>query len=127
MSASKNEKQKKNLVEMGVMDPEDSLIDFLQASYVERLVGKIGKWKQGWAYFTEERLIVLTGLLDQNIVIPYKNIRGLGKCSQGLFPMGIVITHEDEKTGETVTDKISVMKREKWLGLLSEKSGAAIS
>lgn len=63
MNEAKLEKQKQNLVELGVMDPSDTLVDYLQASYVERLVGKMGAWKQGWAYFTEERLIVLTGLL----------------------------------------------------------------
>ena len=50
MGASKLEKQKQKLIELGVMEPEDTLVDFLQASYVERLVGKLGKWKQGWAY-----------------------------------------------------------------------------
>ena len=49
MGASKLEKQKQKLIELGVMEQEDTLVDFLQASYVERLVGKRGKWKQGWA------------------------------------------------------------------------------
>ena len=48
MGASKLEKQKQKLIELGVMEQEDTLVDFLQASYVERLVGKLGKWKQGW-------------------------------------------------------------------------------
>lgn len=122
MSNSKLEKQKKNLVEMGVMNEEDMLVDFLQASYVERLIGKVGKWKQGWAYFTEERLIVLTGLLDDNIIIPYKNIKELEKCSQGLMPMGITITYEDMKTGDIVTDKVSMMKRDKWMKFMAEKA-----
>ena len=81
MGASKLEKQKQKLIELGVMEPEDTLVDFLQASYVERLVGKLGKWKQGWAYFTESRVIVITGMLEDNIVIPYKTIRELGECS----------------------------------------------
>lgn len=127
MGDAKLEKQKKKLVEAGLMAPEDTLVGFLQASYVERLVGKLGKWKQGWAYFTEERLIVITGLLTGDMVIPYKSIRGLEKCSQSLLPIGIAITHEDGEAGELVTDKISMMKRDKWLELLSEKSGVAVS
>lgn len=127
MGNARLDKQKDNLVKAGLMTPEDNLIDFLQASYTERLVGKLGQWKQGWAYFTEERLVVTTGLLSGNIVIPYKSIRELGKCSQGLFPMGIKITHEDAESGKTITDKISVMKRDKWLELLSNKSGVSIS
>ena len=47
--SDENEKQKQKLIELGVMEPEDTRwwISF-QASYVERLVGKLGKWKQGW-------------------------------------------------------------------------------
>ncbi len=127
MDNAKLEKQKKNLVEAGLMTEEDTLIDYLQANYFDRILGKIGEWKKGWAYFTEEKLIVVTGLLSDNIVIPYKDIRGLGKCSQGLFPMGIKITHENAEGGKTVTDRISVMKRDKWLELLSGKSGVSVS
>ncbi len=127
MGETKLEKQKKKLVDAGLMTPEDNLIDFLQASYVERLIGKMGKWKQGWAYFTEEKLIVFTGILDDNIIIPYKNIRALGKCSQSLLPIGITITHEDAEKGKVITDRISMMKRDKWLELLSSKSGVAVS
>ena len=120
MNEAKLEKQKQNLVELGVMDPSDTLVDYLQASYVERLVGKMGPWKQGWAYFTEERLIVLTGLLADNIVVPYRNIRELGKCSQLLVPIGITITYEEMETGKLVTDKISMMKRDKWIDFMAQ-------
>ena len=126
MNDAKLEKQKKNLVEAGLMAQEDTLVDFLQASYVERLTKKMGTWKQGWAYFTQERLIVITGLLNSNIVIPYETITELGKCSQGLFPMGISITHKDAETGEIVTDKISLTKREKWIEFLAGKAGVAM-
>ena len=101
-------------------------MDFLQASYVERLVGNFGNWKQGWAYFTERRLIVFTGLLEDDIVIPYENIRELKKCTQFFLPIGISITYEHRENGKTVTDRISMMKRDKWLKFLSEKSGAAV-
>ena len=121
MGASKLEKQKQKLIELGVMEPEDTLVDFLQASYVERLVGKLGKWKQGWAYFTESRVIVITGMLEDNIVSPYKTIRELGECSQSLMPIGITITHEDPETGNQITDRISLMKRDKWLNFMAEK------
>lgn len=123
MGASKLEKQKQKLIELGVMEPEDTLVDFLQASYVERLVGKLGKWKQGWAYFTESRVIVITGMQEDNIVIPYKTIRELGKCSQSLMPIGITITHEDPETGNQITDRISLMKWDKWLNFMAEKAG----
>ncbi len=129
MGEGKVEKQQKKLIELGVMESGDKLIDFLQASYVERLMGNVsfGKWKQGWAYFTEERLIVLTGVLNENIIIPYNNIRELGKCSQTLIPIGMKITYEDTKTGKIVTDKISMMKRNHWLDFIAEKAGITIS
>ena len=122
MGDKKLEKQKENLVKAELMEESDVLVDYLQASYVNRLVGKIGSWKQGWAYFTEQRLIIITGVLNENIIIPYKNIRELGKCSQSLMPIGITITHEDMKTGKVVTDKISMMKRDKWISFMAEKA-----
>ena len=121
MTEAKLEKQKKNLVELGVMQQDDTLINYLQANYVEQLIGKFGQWKQGWAYFTQQRLIVLTGLLEDNIIIPYESIKKLEKCSQGLFPMGIAITYENE-SGTSVTAKISISKRNKWIEFLQEKS-----
>ena len=126
MKETKLEKQQNRLLELGVMEKEDRLVDFLQASYVERLVGNFGNWKQGWAYFTERRLIVFTGLLEDDIVIPYENIRELKKCTQFFLTIGISITYEHRENGKTVTDRISMMKRDKWLKFLSEKSGAAV-
>ncbi len=124
MKESKLEKQKANLVKLGVMEEADTLIDFFQASYVEHLIGKWGKWKSGWAYFTEERLIVITGVLEENIVIPYKNIQSLEKCSQGIAPIGIVITYENMESGKVVTDKVSMMKRDRWMAFMAERCKA---
>ena len=123
MKESKLEKQQRKLLELGVMEKDDTLIDFFQASYVERLVGKLGTWKQGWAYFTEKRLIVFTGLLDDNLIIPYNRIRELRKCSQSLLPIGIEIIYEHMETGKTMSDKISMMKRDKWMKFMAEKAG----
>lgn len=120
MKETKLEKQKKNLIKIGVMEETDTLIDFFQANYVEHLVGKWGKWRKGWAYFTEERLIVITGVLEENIVIPYQNIQALEKCSQGIVPIGISITYEN-MAGEVMTDKVSMMKREKWMSFMAER------
>ena len=46
MKETKLDKQKKNLVKLGVMEESDTLIDFLQANYIERLIGKLGQWKK---------------------------------------------------------------------------------
>lgn len=127
MRESKIAKQQDKLLELGVMEKGDTLIDFFQASYVERLIGKFGSWKQGWAYFTGRRLIVFTGLLEDNLIIPYDRIRGLGRCSQSLLPIGIEITYEHPESKKMVSDRISMMKRDKWLKFLSEKSGVSVS
>lgn len=116
-------KQKQNLVQIGVMEESDTLIDFFQAGYIERLIGRWGRWEKGWAYFTEERLIVITGLLEENMVIPYQNIRALEKCSQGLAPIGITITYES-LAGKIVTDTISLMNRAQWMSFLAERCKA---
>lgn len=99
MKETKLEKQQNRLLELGVMEKEDRLVDFLQASYVERLVGNFGNWKQGWAYFTERRLIVFTGLLEDDIVIPYENIRELKKCTQFFFLSESPLPMSTERTG----------------------------
>lgn len=119
MKETKLEKQKQNLVKIGVMEDSDTLIDFFQAGYIEHLIGRWGRWEKGWAYFTKERLIVITGLLEENIVIPYQNIRAMEKCSQGIAPIGIAITYENME-GKIVTDKLSLMKREQWMSFMAE-------
>ncbi len=123
---AKLEKQKSNLIKLGVMEESDKLVDFFQANYVQRLVGKFGKWQQGWAYFTEERLIVITGMLDENIVIPYKNIQSLEKCSQGVAQIGMIITYKNMTNGETVSDKVSMMKRDQWMQFMAEKANISL-
>lgn len=122
MNGAKLEKQKNKLVKNGFMKETEILVDCLQVNYLERLIGKWGNWKSGWAYFTEERLIVLAGVLTEPMNIPYQNIRKLDKCMQGLIPMGVAITYEDAKTGKTVTDKISLWKRDKWIAFMAEKA-----
>lgn len=127
MNTSKLEKQQNKLMESGVMDPTDRLVDFREASYKDRLIGRaLGKWKKGWVYFTEQKLIVTTGFIG-HFVIPYKNIRELSKCSQFFIPIGITITHEDEESGKVRTDIISLTKRDHWIDFMAQKAGISIS
>ncbi len=90
---------------------------------MERLIGRWGRWEKEWAYFTEERLIVITGLLEENIVIPYQNIRALEKCSQGIASIGIAVTYENME-GKILTDKLSLMNREQWMSFIAERGKA---
>lgn len=87
------------------------------------MLGNTGEWKQGWIYFTEKKIVYPTGLLDENIVIPYESIRRIEKCSQGFIPMGIAVTYDDPKTGSETEDRFSISKRDKWIAFLSEKAG----
>lgn len=123
MNDRKKEKQKKNLVQMGLMEAEDTLLDFLQANYRQRVFGNVGQWKQGWIYFTGKKIIYPTGIFDENVVIPYDSIRKIEKCSQGIIPMGIAITYEDAETGSLVEDRFTISKRDKWIAFLTEKAG----
>ena len=79
MNDKKREKQEQNLITAGLMEQGDTLVDFFQASYVDKILPGIGKWKQGWAYFTEQRFICTTGFLSDNIVVPYQNIQKIEK------------------------------------------------
>ncbi len=122
MNEKKREKQESNLLELGLMEPGDKLVDFLQASYVDKVLPGIGQWKQGWAYFTEKKFICMTGFLTDNIVIPYEDIRNLEKCSQFFFPMGIAITYINKEKGKEEKAKVSMMKRDKWIEFMKEKA-----
>ena len=37
------------------------------------------------------------------------------------MPIGIAITYEDKENGEIITDKISMMKRDKWMAFMEER------
>ena len=43
------------------------------------------------------------------------------------MPIGITITHEDPETGNMTTDRISLMKRDKWLNFMAEKAGVEVA
>ena len=120
MKEATKEKMKETLVELGLMDESDTIIEGLQANYFEYTLGKLGSWKQGWIYFTEEKIVYPTGLLSDNIVIPYKSIKEIGKCSQSMLPIGITVTY-DTAEGKEKTTKFSMMKRDKWIDFLNEK------
>lgn len=47
MNDKKKEKLKETLVDRGLMEPDDRLVDCVQANYRQQLFGAMGKWKQG--------------------------------------------------------------------------------
>lgn len=123
MNDRKKEKLKKNLVKMELMDENDRILECILVNYWNKLMGKMGQWKRSWIYFTEKAIICPTGILDENIIIPYNSVRELGKCLQGLFPMGFVVTYEHPITKRQEKQQFSISKREKWLEFISQKTG----
>lgn len=105
------------------MEQEDTIIECIQSSYRKKELAILSEWKPGWIYFTEKKVIYPTGILDNDIVIPYKSIHKIEKCCQGIFPIGIALTYEEPKTGNQKTNKFSMMKRGKWMDFLAEKAG----
>lgn len=123
MNDRKKEKLKKNLVKMELMDENDRILECVLVNYRQILMGRMGQWKRSWIYFTKEAIICPTGILDENIIIPYNSVRRLGKCRQGLFPIGFVVTYDHPKTNKQENQYFSISKREKWLDFISQKTG----
>ncbi len=125
MNSGKYQKQKDKLVKNKFMDENDNLLDYTQGNTRERLVGKWGQWKQGWIYFTEQKIICFYGIAG-SLEIPYSSITAIGKCTQMFLPLGIKITYTNER-GKVVEDRISVQKRNQRMNLISERSGVEVS
>ena len=108
----------------GVFSPDEKLYGSSTINYTEKLIGRIETWNQGGvAIFTDRQVILTKGFSCEYIHLPSSCIKELGKCNQGFFPIGMVITYENRESGEIVTEKISLGKRKKWLQIISEKTG----
>lgn len=124
MNEQKLEKQRRNLVDRGVLSPGEKLFGTVTINYTEKLIGRIEQWQQGGvAIFTDQQVVLSKGFSGEYIHIPYNCIKELGKCNQGFFPIGMVITYENRESGEIITEKISLGKRKKWLQIISERTG----
>lgn len=117
-------KQRRNFVDRDLLSTDEKSYGSITINYTEKLVGRIETWKRGGvAIFTDRQVILTKGFSCEYIHIPYICIKELGKCNQGFFPIGMVITYENRESGEIVTEKISLGKRKKWLQVISEKTG----
>ena len=124
MTDAQKENQKKNLIKLNLMTESDTLVDCLQASLYERILGPLGTWQQGWIYFTDKAMVYPGGVLREHIVIPYKDITALAPCTQFLLPLGIAVTYKGADGAEK-TQKFSMMGRGTWLAFLEEKRANA--
>lgn len=123
MNDKKKEQLKGNLVEMGLMEQTDTLLDCVQANYRKQVLGKLGKWQQGWICFTEKQVVYPLGIFEEHIVILYACIRRIEKFTAGLIPMGMAVAYDDSKSGGETEAQFTISKRDKWTAFLSEKAG----
>lgn len=117
LSDAKKQKLEESLRKAGTISPTDKFLDAGYANNIQMLQ----RPQPGFACFTEEKFI-WTGGLSSDIVIPYSQIRELGKCLIMLMPMGIKIAYEPTPGGKIVKKKFSIWSRNKWLSLMAEKA-----
>ena len=60
MNGQKLEKQRRNLVDRGVLSPDEKLYGSATINYTEKLVGRIETWKQGGVAIFTDRKVILT-------------------------------------------------------------------
>lgn len=120
MKNKRLQQQKIRFVNAGFMDLNDELVDDLPCSYAENQESGIKRWKSGWLYYTKRRMICMSGMTGNPIVIEYADICNVRKCLQGLLPMGIVVTYRNFVTGNIEERRFSMAQRKKWISFLQE-------
>lgn len=127
MALKEKDKQKweEALKKLELMEDNDEVEDAVMGNSRSMM-----SWEQGDFIFTKERFIFSCRSLipTSNFSIKYSDIRSISKCmANGFFPMGIKIEALNPEKNKVETYKCSVSKRDKWIGLLSEKSGVSCS
>lgn len=127
--ATKKSEQEK-MVQAGLISAEDTLLDGMR---VYRIIAPLGMFvAQGWwAYFTNEKVVLFMGSMlgyggfsKKGKVIPYKNIRNIGKCAYMFLPLGVSIEYEDPETGAMSKEKLYFGPGGgKWKSFMAEKAG----
>lgn len=119
------QKWKEALKKLELMEENDEVEDAVMGNSRSTM-----SWEQGDFIFTRERFIFSCRSLipTSNFSIKYSDIRSISKCmANGFFPMGIKIEALNPEKNKVETYKCAVSKRDKWIGLLSEKSGVSCS
>ena len=120
MNDAKREKDSKKMIDTGLMSADDQLVDSLECNHFKPVFGCFGNWAKGRIYFTEKS-IVYPRIINEDFIIPYNCIQELGKCRQTMLPIGIVVTYKHPKTGNIVTTKFSLMKRDYWIEFMTAR------
>ena len=123
LSEQKKNEWIKTLREIGLLSETETFEEHTPGDY-----WVLASQTRGNLFFTADRIIFISGWGFEQIVIPYSNIRAIKKCLIGplipFLPIGIKITALNEK-GKEKKYKFSVMKRNDWMKLISERSGVS--
>lgn len=122
MSESELKEIKEGLIKMNLMDETDEIEQDVAGDFYRGT-----KQVRGHYYFTKERVAFVSGWGLEFFGFRYVNIREIKKSNISLFmPFGVTVTVEDN-FGKMRKYKLSLLKRDQWIALLSEKSGVAVN
>lgn len=117
------EKQKnewiQTLKDLKLIDEDDTILEHVAGDYWKaELLGKTQK--RGNIFFTNQKLIFVSGFGLDNLAIPYSSINSIEKCNISLFlKTGIKVNvSEDDNVKSYI---LSVMKRDNWIEFLNSK------
>lgn len=74
-------------------------------------------------YFTNKKLVAISGLGAVYVVLPYTSIMAIEKFRYFLCPTGVTIVAPDSKKGEASNYNFIIWGRQKYLDLLERKTG----
>lgn len=118
---SMNEKQRQEwesaLRKLQLLGDSDSIQEQVMANWCKMFMSQT----KGNCFFTKDKFIFVSSFGLDNFAINYKDIKEIGKCRVGIMPIGLYVVAEDKEKEKLKKYKISVMKRDHWLALLSEK------
>ncbi len=121
LKESKKAEWEKTLKELNLMNEEDCIEEHTAGDYWH-----FGTQTRGNYFFTKEKFIFVSGFGVNNFSMKYTDIKEIKKSMVSLFmPTGITVTADNPEDGKTVKYKCSVMKRQKWIELLSDRSGVS--
>lgn len=123
LSESKKQEWESTLRELELIAADDVIEEHTSGDYWFLVSQTRGNF-----FFTREKFVFVSGLGFDNFAINYSDIKGIKKTFVGPFiPTGIVVTALDPKKGKEKKYKCSILKRQQWMDLISQKSGVPLA
>ncbi|MCR5593300.1 MAG: hypothetical protein K6F79_06100 [Saccharofermentans sp.] len=106
-----------------LISASDRIVEVDKGDYWEKILCFYSQVR-GTYYYTEEAVCFVGGFAGStNWSVKYKDIKKIEKCLIGFFmPFGIRVHYYDEKKDKIRKHKMSVLKRDRWIALLTERS-----